>query len=453
MTQQMSLSGHARATLSLGLPLVGSHLAQMALHVADTVMMGWYGVTELAAVVIGASSFFVIFVLGSGFAQAVMPMVAAALAEGDEAQVRRDTRMGLWLSIAFGVAVYPVFWWSQPILLALGQKPDVAALAQDFLHVAGLGMIPALMVMALKSYLAALNRTQVVLWVTLVAVGINVGINWFLIFGNGGAPEMGVVGAAIASLTVQVLTFVALALYAGLLLDLRRFHLWQRFWRADWPALRGVFRLGWPIGVTGLAESGLFQASALMMGWIGTVELAAHGIAMEVAALAFMVHMGLSNAVTVRTAQADGSGDRVAMRLGAFAGIALSLAFGVTMVILFLTFPAPLVGLFLDEANPGVEAITAFAVTLLALAALFQLADAMQVMALGLLRGIKDTRVPMVMAAVSYWLIGVPASWALAFPLGLGGVGLWLGLVIGLVCAAGSLMARFWMRTGLLRRI
>jgi MATE family multidrug resistance protein len=446
MSQPLSPLAHARATLALGLPLIGSHLAQMALHVADTVMLGWYGVTELAAVVIGASSFFVVFILGSGFAQAVMPMVASALAEGDETQVRRDTRMGMWLSLGYGLAVYPLFWWSGPVLLALGQKPEVAALGQDFLRIAGLGMIPALLVMALKSYLAALNRTQVVLWVTIAALGVNIALNWFLIFGNGGAPELGVRGAAIASLSVQVVTFGALAVYSGWLPELRRFRLWQRFWRPDWAAMRGVFRLGWPIGVTGLAESGLFQASALMMGWIGTVQLAAHGIAMELAALAFMVHLGLSNAITVRTAHFAGSDQPINLRRGAHVGIALSVGFGITMVVLFLTLPAPLIGLFLDEAKPGTAEITAFAITLLALAALFQMADAMQVIALGLLRGIQDTRVPMVMAAVSYWLIGIPSSYVLAFPLGLGGVGLWLGLVIGLICAAALLMARFWMR-------
>ena len=217
MTQSISYGQHARATLVLGLPLIGSHLAQMALHVADTVMMGWYGVTELAAVVIASSSFFVVFILGSGFAQAVMPLVAASLGEGDETQVRRDTRMGLWLSILYGVASYPLFWWSEPILLALGQQPEVAALGQDFLRVAGFGMIPALLVMALKSYLAALSRTQMVLWVTMAALALNVAVNWFLIFGNGGAPELGVVGAAIASLSVQILSFVLLALYAGFL--------------------------------------------------------------------------------------------------------------------------------------------------------------------------------------------------------------------------------------------
>ncbi len=446
MTQSISYGQHARATLVLGLPLIGSHLAQMALHVADTVMMGWYGVTELAAVVIASSSFFVVFILGSGCAPAVKPLVAARLGAGDETQVRRDTRMGLWLSILYGVASYPLFWWSEPILLALGQQPEVAALGQDFLRVAGLGMIPALLVMALKSYLAALSRTQMVLWVTMAALALNVAVNWFLIFGNGGAPELGVVGAAIASLSVQILSFVLLALYAGFLPDLRRFRLWQRFWRADWVALRRVFRLGWPIGVTGLAESGLFQASALMMGWIGTVELAAHGIAMQAAALAFMVHLGLSNAITVRTGYFDGAGDGVALRDGALVGIGLSLIIGMVMVAGFLIYPAQIVAIFLDMTQPESAQIVAFGTILMALAALFLIMDAMQVIALGLLRGVQDTRVPMWLAAVSYWGIGIPCSYVLAFPLGLGGVGLWLGLVVGLLFAASLLMARFWAR-------
>ena len=444
MVAVMTYPAHARATLALGLPLIGSHLAQMALHVTDTVLLGWYGVTELAAVVLGTSTFFVIFILGSGFAQAVMPLVAQALGQGDETRVRRDTRMGLWLSIGFGVLCYPLFWWSDPLMRAVGQQPEVAILVQEFLRIAGLGMIPALLVMALKSYLAALERTQVVLWTTLAAVGVNGVLAYALIFGHWGAPEMGVRGAAIASVLVQVLTFVLIAAYAGWQPGLRRFRLFQRFWRPDWQAMGQVFRLGWPIGLTGLAESGLFAATALMMGWIGTVELAAHGITMEVAALTFMVHLGLSNAATVRAGRADGAGDARALRDGARVAIALSFLFGCAMVVVFLSLARPIISVFLDEGKAGSAAIIAYGVQLLAFAALFQLTDAMQVMALGLLRGIRDTRVPMIAAAISYWLIGIPAGYVLAFEIGLGGKGLWLGLVIGLLAAAVSMMWRFW---------
>ncbi|MBD3763570.1 MAG: MATE family efflux transporter [Rhodobacterales bacterium] len=447
-TSPLTRSAHARELLALGLPLVGSNLAQMSLHVTDTVMMGWYGVTDLAAVVLGASSFFIVFILGAGFAQAVMPMVAAAVGSGDETQVRRATRMGLWLSIGFGILVLPVFWYSGPILRALGQQPEVAAIAQGYMRIAGLGMIPALVVMVLKNYLAALGRTQVVLWVTLAGVAVNAAVNWALIFGNWGAPEMGARGAAVATVAVQLVSLAALAAYAAWLPDLRRFRLFQRFWRPDWPALGQVFRLGWPIGLTSLAEGGLFQASALMMGWIGTVELAAHGIALEVASLAFMVHVGLSSAATIRTGRFLGEGDLPALRQGAVVAIALSAVVGLAMVALFLALPETIVRLFIDGTDPQAPQIVAFGVTLLAVAAAFQMADAGQVMALGLLRGLQDTRVPMILAAVSYWLIGIPASYVLAFPLGLGGVGLWLGLVVGLVLASASLMTRFWLRVG-----
>ncbi|PTX45993.1 MATE family multidrug resistance protein [Gemmobacter caeni] len=446
MIRLLSPITHLRALLALGLPLVGSHLAQMLLHVVDTVIVGWYGVAELAAVVIGGSCFFVVFVLGAGFAQAVMPMVAQALGRGDETEVRRATRMGLWLSIGCGLIAYPLFWWAEPILLAAGQKPEVAALARDFLRIAGLGLAPALLVMTLKSYLAALERTQVVLWLTLGAVFVNGALCYALVFGHWGAPELGVRGAGLASALVQLLTSAALALYAGWLPELRRFHLFQRFWRPDWHAMGLVFRLGWPIGLTGLAESGLFQATALMMGWIGTVQLAAHGIAMQVTALGFMLHLGLSNAATVRTGRFAGAGDWGNLRRGALVAIAISATVGLAQVALYLSYPEPIVGLFIDHANPEAAEIIAFGSLLLAFAAAFQLADAAQVLALGFLRGVHDTRVPMWIASFAYWAVGIPTSWFLAFRAGLGGTGLWLGLVIGLLIASALLMWRFWSR-------
>lgn len=444
-TRPISFAAHARATLSLGLPLVGSSLAQMALHVVNTVMVGWYGVVPLAALVIGSSSFFILFVLGSGFAKAVMPLAAEARARGDDAELRRAARMGLWLSIGYGLVIYPVFWWAEPILLALHQKPEVAAEAEVYLRLVGFGMIPALAVAVLQGWLAALGRTQVVLWVTLAAVGVNIGMNWFLIFGNGGAPELGVLGAGVASLVVQAVSMVVLGLYAAFLPALRPYQLFRRFWRLDAPAMRQVFRLGWPIGLTGLAEGGLFEASAIMMGWIGAAQLAAHGIALEAAALAFMVHVGLSSAATIRVAGFAGTGDPRALRDAALVAMGLSVAVAVVVIGLFLTEPAVIVGLFLDETRPDSAEILTFGVTLLGLAAVFQLADATQAMALGLLRGIQDTKVPMALAAVSYWVIGVPSSYLLAFRFGYGAPGLWMGLVVGLVCAGISLMIRFWM--------
>ncbi len=437
---------HARATLALGVPLIGSHLAQMALHVTDTVLLGRYGVTELAAVTIAGTAFFVVFIFGSGFAQALMPMVAVAVGKGDETEVRRDARMALWLSLGYGLLTYPLFWTSGHWLLALGQEPAVARQGQLFLRIAGPGMVPAVLVMTLKSYLSALGRTQVVLWVTLAAVLVNLGVGWTLIFGHLGAPELGVRGAAIATLSVQWVTFGILALYAQYQRDLRRFHLFSRFWRADWHALGRVFRLGWPIGVTGLAESGLFSAASVMMGWVGTVPLAAHGIAMQVASLAFMVHLGLSNAATVLAGRAAGAGDARALREIGQTAILLSAGLCVVGIVIFLSLPVQIISLFVDTSKPEAPLILVTGTGLLALAALFQLGDAMQVMALGLLRAIRDTKVPMWLAAGSYWGVGIPSSYILGFHFGLGGEGIWLGLCVGLLFASTSLMARFWLR-------
>lgn len=439
-------SGHARTVLVLGLPLVGSHMAQFLLHITDTIMLGWYGVEELAAGVLGATFFFTIFIFGTGFSNAVMPMVATAAASEDDTEVRRATRMGLWLSIGFGLTCMLAMWWSEAILLALGQPERVAELAQGYLRIAGWGMVPALVVMVLKSYLAALERTQVVLWVTVAAVFVNIFANWVFIFGNLGAPEMGVRGAALASVLVQIFSALGLMIYAAALPALRRYALFQRFWRPDWDAMRSVYRIGWPIGAALLAESGLFAATSLMMGWIGVRELAAHGIAIEITAMFFMVHLGLSNAATVLVGRARGRKDPQGLRDAAAAAVALSLLAASLTMVLYYAVPHLMIGLFLAPDEPQRAAIIAIGTGLLAVAALFQLADAAQVMAMGLLRGVQDTRVPMVIAAVSYWLVGIPASYLFGFVLGFGGAGIWFGLVLGLTLAAVLLMLRFWRR-------
>lgn len=433
-----------RAVLALGLPLAGSHVAQFLLAVTDTVMLGWYGVVDLAASVIGAAVFFALFTFGLGFANAVMPLVATASASDDDAEVRRATRMGLWLSAGFALAVYPIFWFSGTILGALGQPEDVVPLAQDYLRLMGIALLPALIVAVLKNYLAALGRTQVALWLTVAAVFLNIALNWVLIFGNLGAPEMGVRGAAHASIWVQVATALALAVYCARAGGLRRYTLFQRFWRPDWQAMAQVWRLGWPIGVALIAESALFSAVAILVGRVGTLELAAHGIAIEISAALFMIHLGFSNAGTVLVGRARGRGDTAALRAGAQATIVVSVCLALATMALYILFGGHLVGLFLSPSEPARDQIIALGAVLMMVAALFQLADGAQVVAMGLLRGVQDTKVPMWIAAFSYWGIGFPAGYVFGLVLGWGAPGIWVGLVVGLGTAAILLMWRFW---------
>lgn len=441
----MTYASHIKAVTLLGLPLVGSHLAQMAIGVTDTVMVGWYDVTSLAALTLASTFFFVIFVFGAGFGNAVMPMVAEASASGDDTRVRRVTRMGLWASLGYTVLMQPVFLWSEDILLLLGQTEEVAALGEEYLRIAGIGLIPALLVVTLKSYLSALERTGVVLLSTIGAAILNAIMNYALIFGNWGFPELGIRGAAIASVVNQFLPLIILCIYARI--KQPEHDLFARFWKIDSEALWEVLRLGVPIGITILAEVGLFAAASVMVGWFGTIELAAHGVALQLASVTFMVHLGLSGVATIRAGRALGEKDEMRLRMGGQVVLAMSFIFSLLTIAVFVIFPDPLVSLFLAEDEPAREEIFEIARVFMVLAALFQLADGMQAIGIGLLRGVQDTRIPMLLAAFGYWIVGVPSGYYISQNMGYGSPGVWGGLVIGLSVVAVLLNLRFWRRT------
>jgi len=434
---------HLRELLVLGLPLVGSSGAQFAIHMTDTLMLGWYDVTALAAVTLGSTFFFILFIVGAGFGFAVMPKAAAAAATGDSARVRQVTRMGVWLGLFFALLVLPLMLFSEPLFLLAGQDPKLAALASDYLSIIGFGMAPALAMVTLRSFLSALEYTTVQLVVTVMAVFANAGFNYVLIFGNFGAPELGLQGAAIASVSMQVLPLIGLTVYA--LRKLPQYALLQAWWQPHWSIFTEVARMGIPIGLTTFAESALFTASAIMMGWLGEIPLAAHGIALQLAGITFMFHVGMSQAATIRTGAAYGRQDRANLQRGAMVAFAVSLAFGTLVVACFIAFPEALVAIFVDPDEPARAAVIAAGATLVLVAAAFQFVDAMQIMVLGVLRGLQDTTVPMFLASISYWLIGMPASYVLGFVLNLGAKGVWIGLVVGLGAAATSMTIRYWL--------
>lgn len=438
----MTLTGHARAIAVLGLPLIGGHVASFAIGLTDAAMLGWYSAGALAAATLAASYFNAIFLFGCGFAFAVLPLVAAATGANDTRMARRANRMGLWLSMLYGAAAMPLFIWAGPILRALGQDPQVAADAAAYLNVMGWGVFSALAVMVLKSTLAAQERTQVVLITQLAATVVNAGVNYMLIFGNFGAPEMGLMGAAIASLVTITVSTLILVAYCHRALPEQE--IFRNFYLPDWEVFARLFRLGIPIGLTTLAEVSLFTASALMMGWISPVALAAHGIALNLAGLTFMVHLGLSNVATIRVGNALGRKDLPHMLRGARVLITISFVFAMMSVAAFLLFPEALISIFLSPDDPERPAIMATSITLLAVAAIFQLTDGLQAQAIGLLRGLQDTTIPMLIAVIGYWAIGLPTGYVLGFTMGYGGTGVWIGLVVGLSSVGALLLWRFW---------
>lgn len=445
MTQPQPYTFHVRRLLVLGLPLVGANIAGFSIHMTDTIMLGWYSVTSLAAATVATSLWFIVFIVGAGFGRAVTPMVAEAIEKGDETRARRVTRMALWLSAFYSLLLIVPFFYGEAVLRAMGQTPAVAQEGGLYLRIAVLGMFPAMAAQVMRSYLGALELTAIQLWITLVALVANAIVNYALIFGNLGAPELGIEGAAIASVVIQILQAIALMVYV----QAKRpdAELFRRIWKSDNEAMGQVFRLGLPIGITSFAEGGLFAASSVMMGWIGEIELAAHGIALQLTAFMFMFHVGMSEAATIRSSRQFGSRDEVELRRGALMAYAVSFAFGVLVVALFLIVPHVLVGLFLDPNEPARDAVLALGVVLVMLSALFQFVDSGQIVALSVLRGVQDTSVPMWLAAISYWVIGIPVSYIMGFSLDWGPVGIWLGMTLGLAVAAVLLSGRFWMRS------
>ncbi|WP_147178678.1 MULTISPECIES: MATE family efflux transporter [Alphaproteobacteria] len=441
-----SWASHILATLSLGIPLIGAQLAQLGIHTTDVVIVGQLGAQSLAAMVLSGQFFFTIFIFGSGFSIAVVPMVAQAYGRGDVVSVRRAIRMGMWVSIGYTLLTAPLFFNAETILLALGQKPEVAALAADYVMIVQFGLLPALLFAVLRALVSAIGRAGIILYVTLAVLMLNAMLAYALVLGHFGLPRLGMIGAAIVAVIVQWASFLFMVVYIETREQTRRYELFVRFWRPDWQALLEVLHLGLPISITVLAEVSLFAAASLMMGKIGTLQLAAHGIALQLASIAFMIPLGLSQAATVRVGVAHGRGDYPNLMRAAISVLGIASAIAIAGGIVFYSMPRLLSSVFIDASAPEAAAVLDFAAPLVVIAGIFQLVDGLQAIASGLLRGLKDARIPMVMALVSYWPIGFFLAWVMAFPLGMGSIGIWLGFLIGLISAALLLCLRFFQR-------
>ena len=463
MTQRFSQSarGHSApgagvwrdeivATLKLAIPLALAQLAQVAIHTTDVVMMGWLGRDDLAAGTLGSNILFPTFLFGMGIVMATAPMMAQALGARQYRAVRRSVRQGFWVSFAFAVPMGVLLWNVELIIELFGRTDESTAQAQAYLRAALWSLLPGLWIITLRSFVSAHSRPRSVLVVTVLGVGVNALGNYTLMFGNFGFPAFGVVGAGISTSIVNAVMFLVLIGFVVRDRRFRRYHILVRFWRSDWPRFREILRLGLPIGFAILAESGMFAAAAILMWLIGTNELAAHGIALQCAAVAFMVPLGISHAATVRVGLAAGAGDPGGVHRAGWVALGLGGMYTVLPITLFWLIPWTMVDLFLDLDISGNRQVAEVAVAFLGVAALFQLADGAQVIAVGVLRGLKDTRVPMVIATLGYWVVGFGTSILLGFWTGLGGLGVWIGLAAGLAFVAVIAIHRFHNRARLM---
>lgn len=437
----------ARATLLLAYPLILTNLAQAVIHATDVILLGWVGPRTLAAGALGVNIYNAFMIFGMGLVTAASPMMARELGARSNSvrDVRRTVRQAMWASVAICIPFWAILWNSEAMLLALGQDPELSAAAARFVRAMQWGLLPLLFFLILRSFISALEMPAWSLAIGGGAVLFNAVINYGLIFGHFGLPRLGLLGAGIGSAISNLLMFLGMAAVVTIHPRFRRYHLFGRFWRADWERFRAVWRLGVPIAVTLALEVTIFNAAVFLMGLIGTPSLAAHAIAIQIAALSFMVPMGIAQAVTVRVGLAYGRRDRGGIARAGWTSFALGTGFMTLMALILISFPYTLVHGFLDESDPRNAEVITLAVSFLAVAALFQIVDGAQAVGAGMLRGLHDTRVPMIYAAFGYWIVGMGVGVGLGFGLGWDGVGVWLGLAAGLAVVSVLMIAR-WMR-------
>ncbi len=436
-----------RATLALALPLVGANLLQMAVYAVDVMFVARLGTVEFAASTLGV--FLLSLALWGliGLTGACAPIIAAELGRKTHAvrEVRRSFRMAMWLSVLASLPLMLVLANGETTLRFAGQDPLVAARAGAFLDIVLFCLIPGVASGVMRNVSAALGRPSWALIITALALGMGIITNWIFVFGHLGMPALGLEGSALAS----VVTSAAMCLAWGAVLrfdaKLRRYHLFGRWWRTEWSRMIEIVKLGTPIALAWTMEGALFGGAAVLMGLIGVAEVAAHGVALNIAALAFQVPLGVAQAATIRVGLAYGGEDRGGVQRAGWTAIILGTGFMVITALLMWTAPYMLVGIYIDTSAPENARTTALALNFLLVAALFQLFDGAQVVGAGALRGLQDARVPMLYAGFGYWIAGFGTAIVLGFYTPLAGQGIWLGLATGLAVVS-ALMLRRWAR-------
>jgi multidrug resistance protein, MATE family len=436
------------ATLKLSWPLVLTNLSMSLIGATDVVMVGWLGPTELAAASLGFNLAMICSIFCMGLVSATSPMMASERGRMPHSvrDIRRTFRQGLWLGLLIMIPTWLILWHTQAVLLLIGQQPELAHKAQIYVRAYMWSILPFVWLLCCRKFLSALEQPFWSLAIGIAGVFANAAFNYVLIFGKLGLPALGIVGAGIGSVLANVFMLLGMVVVICVHPRFRRYHLFGRWWRADWPRLRALWRLGLPMGISSGLEAGVFGAAAALMGLISTDSVAAHAIALQIASITFMVPMGLSEAATVRVGIGYGRQDGAMIRRAGWTSFIMGTSFMALMAALMWMFPTALVSLFVDAEDTKNAGVIALAISFLGIAALFQIVDGAQVIGAGMLRGLHDTRWPMLFAVFGYWVVGIGAGAWLAFERDWNGVGIWAGLAIGLAIVAVLMLARWLLR-------
>lgn len=433
------LIAQAKKTLNLAFPIILGELSQMFLHIIDTAMVGAVNYKQLAAAALVMSVMNIPFVFGIGITISVSQMVSMANGRNDVKLVSHYLFNGFWLCAISAVTISLGIEFSKNILFHLDQDPEVATLALPYMQIMGWSVIPMLLFMALKQFTDGLEHTKTAMLLSLLALPLNVFLNWLLIFGNWGFPRLELVGAGWGTLITRIVIFIALALIILYHNTFKRYiAVRSKEWKFKWSTLKELLDIGIPSSFQITMEAGAFAISGILIGTIGAVEQAAHQIALSIASLTFMVSMGLSQAGSIRTSNAYGRKDFLAIRSIGKSTLVMALIYGSFCAIIFIILRNQLPFIFNDDQH-----VVSMASFLLLFAAIFQISDSTQAISAGLLRGIKDVKIPTVFIAVAYWAIGIPVGCLLTFHFKMGAAGIWTGFIVGLTFSAVFLSLRF----------
>lgn len=429
-------------SIALSVPLAASQLAQSATGFVDTVMMGWMGPEALAAGGLAAAMFMTLWVTGLGLSNGVTALAAEAYGQDDPDRICRILNQGILLSILISIPAIVIFSQGEAIMRATGQTIATARLAQTYLNAILWGYFPAITFVMLRGITSSMNSPRMPMVIAIVGLGFNAIGNYILGFGKFGFPVMGLSGLAIATTATHWLMMGSLLFY--LLINPKFKSLKLRRLQIDFSLLWQLLKLGLPIGISFAAEVGLFSVTTFLMGRLGVSVLAAHQVVFQTIAMIFMLPLGVSYATTIRVGQCLGQTDVNGIKRSAFVGMVLGggvMAIAATLLILF---PKEVLSLYLDLSIPVNQELVPIATSMLTIAALAQILDGVQTTAAGALRGLQDTKVPMVLSFVAFWIVGLASGVWMGFGLGWGGVGLWMGQSIGITMASLLFVLRFF---------
>lgn len=429
----------SKKTLSVSLPIIIGELIQMSLHLIDTLMVGQIGYKELAAASLVNSVINIPFVLGIGITVSVAQMVSAANGRGDHAKVSHYFFNGFTLCLITALAIAGGLDLGRNVLFHLKQDPDVARMATGYMHVLCWSLLPMILFITLKQFADGLQKTKTAMALSVLALPLNIFINWLLIYGHWGFPAMGLVGAAHGTLITRCVIFVVFALVLLFHREFRSYfsaHKEQLKWSRD--AMRQLLSIGIPASIQAGVEVFAFALSAILMGMLGPVELAAHQIVMGCATFAFMAAFAFAQGSSIRVSTAWGKRDAEEIWLIGKGALVMTLVYGLLCALIFCVGSVVIPGLFNNNAQ-----VISLAGVLFLFAAIFQVTSAVQIVSTSILRGVRDIKAPTKIISISYWIIGLPLGYLLAFRLGAGATGIWIGLLVGLGFSAITLSARF----------